>query len=64
MFGFTNSIVFFSTAAIYYLGAYLIEKHLFQMNFRTVNLVFNCIIIGAQATGNFNCLNSFHHLIF
>jgi hypothetical protein len=50
--GFTGSIIYFAVAAAYSLGAYLIVKNLFGVDFEGIMLVFGTLIIGAQSVGN------------
>lgn len=56
MFGFTNSIVFYATAAAFSLGGYLVVNNLYGMTFQNVMLVFSCIIFGAQSVGQTSSL--------
>ena len=51
MLGFTNSIMFYATAAAFQLGGYLAKEEKFGMNFERIMLVFSCIIFGAQSVG-------------
>nr|AEQ19307.1 p-glycoprotein [Brachionus orientalis]AEQ19309.1 p-glycoprotein [Brachionus orientalis] len=56
MLGFTSSITFYAMAAAFALGAHLVEKNLFGMNFENIMLVFSCIIFGAQSVGQASSL--------
>ena len=51
MLGFTNSIMFYATAAAFVLGAYLVEKQMFGLDFQKIMLVFSAVIFGAQSVG-------------
>jgi len=51
LFGFINSMLFYSFVVAYILGAYLIEKNLFGLTFEKLIFVFDCVIFGAQAVG-------------
>lgn len=51
MLGFTNSIMFYSTAAAFVVGGILVEKQLFGLDFQKIMLVFSCVIFGAQSVG-------------
>ncbi|CAF3084747.1 unnamed protein product [Rotaria sp. Silwood2] len=58
-FALTNSIMFFSLAALFKLGAYLVEAN--KISFEALLLCFNCIVFGAQSVGQtasicFNCI--------
>ncbi|CAF1145696.1 unnamed protein product [Adineta ricciae] len=48
-FSLTNSVIFFSLAALFRLGAYLVAQG--TLSFEDVLLCFNCIIFGAQSVG-------------
>ncbi|CAF2524258.1 unnamed protein product, partial [Rotaria sp. Silwood2] len=48
-FALTNSIMFFSLAALFKLGAYLVEAN--KISFEALLLCFNCIVFGAQSVG-------------
>ncbi|CAF3318444.1 unnamed protein product [Rotaria socialis] len=48
-FSITNSVMFFSLAALFRLGAYLVNQQ--QITFQDLLLCFNCIVFGAQSVG-------------
>ncbi|CAF4387729.1 unnamed protein product, partial [Adineta steineri] len=48
-FALTSSVMFFSLAALFRLGAYLVAQG--DITFEDVLLCFNCIIFGAQSVG-------------
>ncbi|CAF1014116.1 unnamed protein product [Rotaria sordida] len=48
-FALTNSVMYFSLAALFKLGAYLVEKN--TISFEALLLCFNCIVFGAQSVG-------------
>lgn len=43
--------MFFAIAAAFSLGAYLIEKNLFNQDIEKIMIVFNCVLFGAQSVG-------------
>ncbi len=43
--------MFFAIAAAFSLGAYLVQKNLFNQDLESIMLVFNCVLFGAQAVG-------------
>ena len=49
--GFTASVSFYAMAAVYNLGAYLIEEKKFDTTFVDLMVVFNVIVLGAQNAG-------------
>lgn len=49
--GITTSIMFFAIGAAFSLGAYLIEKNLFNQDIEKIMIVFNCVLFGAQSVG-------------
>ena len=51
MLGFTNSIMFYATAAAFVVGAVIVEKGLFGIDFQDIMLVFSAVIFGAQSVG-------------
>ena len=51
MLGFSSSIFYYAIAAAFVLGAYLIEKNLFDLNFEKIMRVFSVLIFGAQSVG-------------
>lgn len=51
MLGFSSSIFYYAIAAAFVLGAYLIEKQLFDLNFEKIMRVFSVLIFGAQSVG-------------
>ncbi|CAF4425289.1 unnamed protein product, partial [Rotaria magnacalcarata] len=48
-FSITNSVMFFSLAALFRLGAYLVNQQ--KITFEDLLLCFNCIVFGAQSVG-------------
>jgi len=48
MLGFTSSISYYTMAASFSLGGYLITNNLFGMTFENMMLVFSCLLFGAQ----------------
>ncbi|CAF3736730.1 unnamed protein product [Rotaria magnacalcarata] len=48
-FSLTNSVMFFSLAALFSLGAFLVEQG--SISFENLLLCFNCIVFGAQSVG-------------
>ena len=56
MLGFTNSVMFYALAAAFALGGYLVEKRIFNTEFKDIMLVFNCITFGAQSVGQASSL--------
>ena len=56
MFGFTASVTFYAVAAAFNLGAYIIEKNLFGIEFQDIMMVFSVLIFGAQAVGQSSTL--------
>ncbi|CAF3502579.1 unnamed protein product [Rotaria sp. Silwood1] len=48
-FALTNSVMYFSLAALFKLGAYLVETN--AISFEALLLCFNCIVFGAQSVG-------------
>ncbi len=51
MLGFSSSIFFYAIAASFVLGAYLIDKNLFDLTFEKIMRVFSTLIFGANAAG-------------
>jgi ATP-binding cassette, subfamily B (MDR/TAP), member 11 len=49
IYGLTISIFFYSIAAAYSLGSYLVSHNLFNMSLENMMLAFNCVIYGAQS---------------
>lgn len=49
--GFTNAVMFYAMAAAFSLGAYLVQKNLFEQDIERIMLVFNCVLFGAQSVG-------------
>jgi len=49
--GFTSAIMFYAIAAAFSLGAYLVQKNLFNQDLESIMLVFNCVLFGAQSVG-------------
>ncbi|CAF4892140.1 unnamed protein product [Rotaria sp. Silwood1] len=48
-FSLSNSVMYFSLAALFRLGAYLVQKN--ELTFESLLLCFNCIIFAAQSVG-------------
>jgi hypothetical protein len=49
--GLTTSIIYYAVAAVYSLGAYLVQNNLYGMSLQNIMLVFGCILMGAQSVG-------------
>lgn len=43
--------MFYAIAAAFSLGAYLVQKNLFNQDLESIMLVFNCVLFGAQSVG-------------
>lgn len=49
MIGFISSIMVFAISAAFVLGGFLVEKHLFGLDFEKIMRVFSCLFLGAQS---------------
>jgi len=49
--GFTSAVMFYAMAASFTLGAYLVQKDLFNQDIESIMMVFNCVLFGAQSVG-------------